>query len=169
MSKPSSSVFAFKWRLGLQRDASFYIRHARHELWLADNRKDFPSTPIFFKTPGKLGPWCGAKGRLWEEINEAVALDPATSARPSPMYSNPPPSSPTQMCITSCALLSPHLCSCSQPFYTNPSLLKTQQSNVWVPVQPSHPSHLWLKIFAYCSKTGKYKIYHFNHFKCIVQ
>ena len=86
-----------------------------------------------------------------------------------PFSSSCPPSSPTQMCITSCALLSPHLCSCSQPFYTNPSLLKTQQSNVWVPVQPSHPSHLWLKIFAYCSKTGKYKIYHFNHFKCIVQ
>lgn len=84
MSKPSSSVFAFKWRLGLQRDASFYIRHARHELWLADNRKDFPSTPIFFKTPGKLGPWCGAKGRLWEEINEAVALDPATVCTPLP-------------------------------------------------------------------------------------
>lgn len=154
MSKPSSSVFAFKWRLGLQRGTSFYIHYARHKLWLADNRKHFPSTPILFKTPGKLGPWCGAKGRLWEEISEAVA-GPSQSAHPAPMlYSNPPPSPPARMCITSCAFLPPHLCSCSQPFYTNPSLLKTQRSNVWAPVQPSHPSHLWLKIFTYCSKTG---------------
>ena len=84
VSTPSSSVFAFKWRLELQAGASFYIRHARHELWLADNRKDFPSTPIFFKTPGTLGPWCGAKGRLWEEISEAVALDPARMFPPLP-------------------------------------------------------------------------------------
>lgn len=115
------------------------------------------SRALFFKAPRNVGTvvWSkvSLKCRLWEEIDEAMALDPDTICTPLPDVLKPTTllSNPGVYHVR--ASPSPHLCSCSQSLCTNIPLLKTQESYVWTPVQTSHPSHLWLKKnFFYCGK-----------------